>query len=157
MGKTVSLAQTIHKIWFSKELEQCLKVKSLYKSWQWLKFMTKVRSKDNLKELNSNKKMTDVAKLVQVRQKVKETEVKLALTTACNMPIHAIDHLSEVLVDTGGVLSDLRLHRTKCTALSTRYYSLNTIIAFYSVIEWSNFAVSVWSMACQATTLLHVT
>jgi len=39
----------------------------------------------------------------------------------------------------------------------TRHYSLNTIIAFYSVIEWSNFAVSVWSMACQATTLLHFT
>jgi len=39
----------------------------------------------------------------------------------------------------------------------TRHYSLNTIIAFYSVIEWSNFAVSVWSMACQATTLWHFT
>ena len=39
----------------------------------------------------------------------------------------------------------------------TRHYSLNTIIAFYSVIEWSNFAVSVWSMACQATMLLHFT
>ena len=38
-----------------------------------------------------------------------------------------------------------------------RHYSLNTIIAFYSVIEWSNFAVSVWSMACQATTLSHFT
>jgi len=37
----------------------------------------------------------------------------------------------------------------------TRHYSLNTIIAFYSVIEWSNFAVSVWSMACQSTTLSH--
>ena len=39
----------------------------------------------------------------------------------------------------------------------TRHYSLNTVIAFYSVIEWSNFAVSVWSMACQATTLSHFT
>ena len=39
----------------------------------------------------------------------------------------------------------------------TRHYSLNTIIAFYSVIEWSNFALSVWSMACQATTLAHFT
>jgi len=39
----------------------------------------------------------------------------------------------------------------------TRHYSLNTIIAFYSVIEWSNFAVSVWSMACQATMLSHFT
>ena len=39
----------------------------------------------------------------------------------------------------------------------TCHYSLNTIIAFYSVIEWSNFAVSVWSMACQATTLSHFT
>ena len=39
----------------------------------------------------------------------------------------------------------------------TRHYSLNTIIAFYSVIEWSNFAVSVWSMSCQATTLSHFT
>ena len=39
----------------------------------------------------------------------------------------------------------------------TRQYSLNTIIAFYSVIEWSNFAVSIWSMACQATMLLHFT
>ena len=39
----------------------------------------------------------------------------------------------------------------------TRHYSLNTIIAFYSVIEWSNFAVSVWSMTCQATTLSHFT
>ena len=28
----------------------------------------------------------------------------------------------------------------------TRRYSLNTIIAFYSVTEWSNFAVSVWLM-----------
>ena len=37
----------------------------------------------------------------------------------------------------------------------TRHYSLNTIIAFYSVIEWSNFAVSVWSRACQTTTLSH--
>jgi len=61
--------------------------------------------------------MTDAVKLVQVRQKMKGSEVKLALTTACHMPIHAIDHLSEVLVDTGSVLSDLRLHRTKCTAL----------------------------------------
>jgi len=39
----------------------------------------------------------------------------------------------------------------------TRHYSLNTTIAFYSVIEWSNFAVSVWSMACQATMLSHFT
>ena len=39
----------------------------------------------------------------------------------------------------------------------TRHYSFNTIIAFYSVIEWSNFAVFVWSMACQATTLSHFT
>ena len=39
----------------------------------------------------------------------------------------------------------------------TRHYSLNTTIAFYSVNEWSNFAVSVWSMACQATTLSHFT
>ena len=37
----------------------------------------------------------------------------------------------------------------------TRHYSLNTIIAFYSVIEWSNFAVSGWSMAWQATMLSH--
>jgi len=37
----------------------------------------------------------------------------------------------------------------------TRHYSLNTIIAFYSVNEWSNFAVSVWSMACQASMLSH--
>ena len=39
----------------------------------------------------------------------------------------------------------------------TRHYALNTIIAFYSVNEWSNFAVSVRSMACQATTLSHYT
>ena len=39
----------------------------------------------------------------------------------------------------------------------TRHYSLNTIIEFYSVIEWSNFAMSVWSMACQATMLSHFT
>ena len=39
----------------------------------------------------------------------------------------------------------------------TRHYSLITIIAFYSVNEWSNFAVSVWSMACQATMLSHFT
>ena len=32
-----------------------------------------------------------------------------------------------------------------------RPYSLNTIIAFYSVNDWSNFAVSVWLMACHAT------
>ena len=91
------------------------------------------KHKDNLKELNSNKKMTDVAKLVQVRQKVKETEIKLALTTACHMPIHAIDHLSEVLVDTGGMLSYLRLHRTKCAALIKSVlspwmkYTINTL------------------------------
>jgi len=39
----------------------------------------------------------------------------------------------------------------------TCHYSLNTIIAFYSVIEWSNFAVSIWLIACQATTLSHFT
>jgi len=39
----------------------------------------------------------------------------------------------------------------------TCHYSLNTRIACYSVIEWSNFAVSVWSMAWQATTLSHFT
>jgi len=39
----------------------------------------------------------------------------------------------------------------------TRHYSLNTIIAFYSVNEWWNFAVSIWSMACQATMLSHFT
>ena len=83
------------------------------------------KHKDNLKELNSNKMMTDVAKLVQVGQKVKETEVKLALTTACHMPIHhAIDHLSEVLVDTGAVLSDLRSHRTKSNAQHLRVFCL---------------------------------
>jgi len=38
-----------------------------------------------------------------------------------------------------------------------RHYSLNTIIAFYSVIERSNFAVSVWSMACHTTMLSHFT
>jgi len=36
-----------------------------------------------------------------------------------------------------------------------RPYSLNTIISSYSVNEWSNFAVSVWLMACHATMLLH--
>ena len=39
----------------------------------------------------------------------------------------------------------------------TCHYSLKSIIAFYSVNEWSNFAVSVWSMACQATMLWHFT
>jgi len=39
----------------------------------------------------------------------------------------------------------------------TRHYSLNTIIAFYSVNEWSNFAVSIWSMTWQATMLSHFT
>jgi len=39
----------------------------------------------------------------------------------------------------------------------TRHYSLNTVIAFCSVNEWSNFAVLVWSMACQATMLSHFT
>jgi len=39
----------------------------------------------------------------------------------------------------------------------TCHYSLNTIIAFYSVNEWSNFAVSAWSVACQATMLSHST
>jgi len=39
----------------------------------------------------------------------------------------------------------------------TRRCSLNTIIAFYSVNEWTNFAVSVWSMVCQATMLSHFT
>ena len=34
-----------------------------------------------------------------------------------------------------------------CQIVCTRHYSLNTVIAFYSVIEWSNFAVSVWLMA----------
>jgi len=38
-----------------------------------------------------------------------------------------------------------------------RPYSLNTTIAFYSVNEWSNFAVSVWLMACYATMLSHST
>ena len=48
--------------------------------------------------------------------------------------------------------------RAWCSQIAcTRHYSLNTIIAFYSVIEWSNFAVSVWSIACQATTLSHFT
>ena len=32
-----------------------------------------------------------------------------------------------------------------------RPYSLNNITAFYSVNEWSNFAVFVWLMACRAT------
>ena len=41
--------------------------------------------------------------------------------------------------------------------VSSRHYSLNIRIAFYSVNEWSNFAVSVWSMACQATPLSHFT
>jgi len=31
-----------------------------------------------------------------------------------------------------------------------------TINAFYTVNEWSNFAVSNWSMACQATLLSHI-
>jgi len=39
----------------------------------------------------------------------------------------------------------------------TRHCSLNTIIAFYSVNEWSKFAVSVWSMAWQATMHSHFT
>ena len=39
----------------------------------------------------------------------------------------------------------------------TRHYSLNTINTFYSVNEWSNFAVSVWSRAWQATMLSHFT
>ena len=38
-----------------------------------------------------------------------------------------------------------------------RSYTFNTIIAFYSVNEWSNVAVSVWSMACQTTTPSHFT
>ena len=38
-----------------------------------------------------------------------------------------------------------------------RHYHLNTIIAFYSVNEWMNFAVSVWLMACHATMLSHFT
>jgi len=38
-----------------------------------------------------------------------------------------------------------------------RHYSLNTTIAFYSVNEWSKFAVSVWMMACHDTVHSHFT
>jgi len=36
---------------------------------------------------------------------------------------------------------------------SSLFFEHYSTIAFYSVNEWSNFAVSVWSMACQATML----
>ena len=49
-------------------------------------------------------------------------------------------------------------HVLWCSQIAcTRHYSLNATIAFYSVNEWSNFAVSVWSMAWQATMLSHFT
>jgi len=38
-----------------------------------------------------------------------------------------------------------------------RPYSLNTVIVFHSVNELSNFAVSVWLMACYATMFSHFT
>jgi len=42
-------------------------------------------------------------------------------------------------------------------AATARHYSLNTTIAFYSMNEWSNFAVSVWSRTWQATMLSQFT
>jgi len=39
----------------------------------------------------------------------------------------------------------------------TRHYSLNTTIAFYSVNEWSDFALSFWLTACHVTMHSHFT
>ncbi len=59
-----------------------------------------------------------VQRTVKTPQKMKELEVKLAVTIACHCSIVAINHLSEVIkgLDTGSCLKHICLHSTKCTA-----------------------------------------
>lgn len=63
--------------------------------------------------LNFPKKHQDVP------DKLKRAELQLAVATCCHCSTAAIDHLSEVIKinGTGSTLENLRLHRTKCTAL----------------------------------------
>ena len=52
--------------------------------------------------------------------KLKAAELQLAIAIACHCPIKAVDHLGEITKLHSGkdsVFSNLRLHRTKCTAL----------------------------------------
>lgn len=60
--------------------------------------------------ISSNNRSTD---------EVKRAELELALATCCHCSIQAIDHFGEVIKKngTGSTLENLRLHRTKCTAL----------------------------------------
>lgn len=50
---------------------------------------------------------------------LKRAELELALATCCHCSINAIDHLGEVIRKNakGSTLENLRLHRTKCSAL----------------------------------------
>ncbi|KAK3919987.1 Zinc finger protein 862 [Frankliniella fusca] len=53
------------------------------------------------------------------KTKLKENDLKLACYIACHSSIKSIDHLGELLRETGegSKLADLRLHRTKCSKL----------------------------------------
>ncbi|KAK3924001.1 Zinc finger MYM-type protein 1, partial [Frankliniella fusca] len=52
----------------------------------------------------------------------KKAELKLAVMVGCHASTKCIDHISEVLqkLGTGSALSELRLHRTKCSKLMER-------------------------------------
>ncbi len=50
---------------------------------------------------------------------VKEAEIKLAVSMVCHASVSAVDHVGEVVKESGSgsVWADCRLHRTKCASL----------------------------------------
>ena len=78
----------------------------------------------NVSSINqvSQLKIGQFYKRARVDSSVKEAELQLAACMACHCSIAPIDHISAVVSahGEGSPLADLRLHRTKCSALITK-------------------------------------
>lgn len=87
---------------------------------------------EKMKKLNPlQNNQTVLSNTIIITNKQKELDLKLSLYVATHTSIKSIDHLGEILKVIGeknnSLLSNLKLHRTKCSTIIKNVYRYNSI------------------------------
>ena len=91
-----------------------------------------------------------VVRTHRVAENVRNTELQLAIFTACHMSFQAVDHLGEVITHNGegSPLGRIKLHRTKCSKLVTEVAAPALREELREDIKGKKFAVLIWVNRC---------
>ena len=85
------------------------------------------KHKRNERPFSSSRTLFDMGcQSIKVDNSLKATEIKIAAHIACHSSLKTVDHLGELFKDVSG--KDIKLHRTKCTALTKYVLALHSRI-----------------------------